>query len=256
MRFAGKVAIVTGSTRGIGRAIAEAFVRDGARVVINGRDAVKVEQAVKEIGLSCACPEVGEETGRSGCVVGARADVASREEAEEMVQAALRVFGQVDILVNNAAIYEIVSLREMTGDQWDRMLGVNLKGVFNCTKAALEPMIAQGRGVIVNVASDAGKTGGFLPVAHYAASKAAVMSLTRSTAREFAPLGIRVNAVSPGVIETEMVAEIVKKRPLAVPLGRIGTPAEVAQAVLFLASDDSSYITGEIMDVNGGVLID
>lgn len=256
MKLSGNVAMVTGSSRGIGRAIAQVFVREGAQVIVNGRDARRIEEAVEEINSQHSSLHPDGLGSGGGCAWGMRADVGDRRAVHQMVDAVLEKFGRIDILVNNAAIYEIVSLREMTEEQWDRVLNINLKGAFNCTKAVLEPMIQQGHGSIIHIASDAGKTGGILPVAHYAASKAAIIAFTKSVAREFAPFGIRVNAVSPGVIRTEMTETLIKQRPLSVPLGRIGTPEDVAKAVLFLASEDASYITGEILDVNGGLLMD
>jgi 3-oxoacyl-[acyl-carrier protein] reductase len=241
--FADKVVLVTGATRGIGRAIALGFARGGAIMAINGRSKETIQKMGHEV----------ETFGRRAMCF--KADVSKSEQVNHMVSDILKKMRRIDILVNNAGIYEIVSIRQMTEERWDRMMETNLKGTYNCTKAVIETMIKQRYGKIVNLGSIAGKTGSVLPLAHYAASKAGVMCFTKSIARELAPYGINVNCVCPGVIETDMTIDIVDDKEKQIPLG-IGIPEDVANAVLFLASEKARYITGEIMDVNGGLLMD
>lgn len=241
--FKDKIVLVTGASKGIGRATALAFAREGAFVAINGRNATSVREVMHEI----------ESLGGSG--MGVPADVSSSDQVAHMVSDILKKKGKIDILVNNAGIYEIVSIREMTEEKWDRMLGINLKGTFNCTKAIIEGMIHQRYGKIINMGSIAGKTGSILPLAHYATSKAGIMCFSKSMARELAPYGINVNCVCPGVIETDMTADMLDEKKELIPLG-LGKPEDVANAVLFLASERARYITGEIVDVNGGLLMD
>ena len=243
MDFAGKVVLVTGATKGIGRAIALAFAREGAFVAVNGRNEERITQVAQEVEA------VG------GSAMGVRADVGDSVQVGEMVGEVLRRMKRIDVLVNNAGIYEIVSIREMTEERWDRVMRTNLKGTYNCTKAVIETMIEQRYGKIINIGSSSGKTGSILPLAHYAASKAGVICFTKSMARELAPHMINVNCVCPGVIETDMTVDIVDEKREQIPLG-IGQPEDVANAVLFLASDEAKYITGEIMDVDGGSLMD
>ncbi len=244
MKLDGKVALITGATRGIGLAIARRFAAEGAKVVLNGRSA--------ELGRQLANAIIRE----GGQAVFAQGDVASAEDVKAVFAAARSVMGEVDVLVNNAAAYEIRPFRETSQQQWDRVFEVNVKGTFHCCKEALEPMIARKQGAILNLTSIAAKTGGVLPVAHYAASKAAVLCLTKSLARQLAPFGIRVNALCPGTIRTAMTAAFAANKVSEIPLARLGESEEVAAAALFLCCDESSYITGEIMDVNGGQLMD
>jgi 3-oxoacyl-[acyl-carrier protein] reductase len=187
-------------------------------------------------------------------------DVTRRAQIDAVVQDVLDRWGTLDILVNNAGIYEVLPVEEITEAQWDRVLAVNLKGAFLCCQAVIPIMKRQGAGRIVNIASSAGKTGGTLAGAHYSVSKAGLICLAKQLARELGPHGITVNAVAPGRIDTPMIQavpeaenEVFRQRT---PLGRLGTAEDVANAVLFLASDEASFITGEILDVNGGLLID
>ena len=242
--MAGKVVLVTGATDGIGRAIALAFAAQGADVVVNGRNANKATQVKRAI----------EKLGGRALVL--RADVSNAAEVRRMVSAVLRRWRRIDVLVNNAGIFQTIPAVRITERQWDRVIDTNLKGTFLCTQAAMKHMIRRRSGTIVNVASDAGKTGSSIPAAHYAASKAGIICLTKSLARELAPYGIRVNAVSPGLIDTKMSRRVLKTRTVTIPLARVGRPEEVAEAILFLASDRASYITGEIVDVNAGLVMD
>lgn len=246
MRLAGKVALVTGATRGIGRAIALALAREGAAIVVNGRDAAaghEVVAAIRGLGRRAVwCP----------------ADVGRVDQARALVRAAIDAFGRLDVLVNNAGLFERRPALELEEADWDRLLDVNLKGAFFCAQAAARAMRARGGGgVIVNVASDAAWSGGLNPCAHYAASKAGLVSVTRSLARELAPHGIRVNAVAPGLIATDMGGTAGATLPdLKIPLGREGTPEEVAACVVFLASDEASYVTGANLNLSGGLVLD
>ncbi len=235
---------MTGATRGIGRAIALAFAREGADVLVNGRDVTAGAKVCAEI----------EALGRRA--VWHAADLGRVAEARGVVAAAVAAFGRLDVLVNNAGLFERKPALEMEEADWDRLLDVNLKGAFFCAQAAARAMRGRG-GVIVNVASDAAWSGGLNPCAHYAASKAGLVSITRSLAKELAPHGIRVNALAPGLIATEMGGTAGSTLPgLVIPLGREGTPEEVAASTVFLASDEASYVTGANLNLSGGLFLD
>ena len=239
-----RVAVVTGASRGIGKATVRAFATAGYTVHGCSGTAQHIEAAVREL------------TSQGLHVKGSVVDVSDRGAVADFVADVARREGRIDVLVNNAGIFKSTPLLDISESEWDRLFAVNVKGALFCIQAAARYMIQARRGAIVNVASDAGKTGGGIPVAHYAATKAAVICMTKSAATEFSPYRIRVNAVSPGIIETDMSAEVLKTREVTVPLGRPGTPEEVAQAVLFLASDAAAYVTGEIVDVIGGLVKD
>jgi NAD(P)-dependent dehydrogenase (short-subunit alcohol dehydrogenase family) len=244
VRLRGKAAAVTGATRGIGRAIALAFAREGADVLVSGRDAAAGRRVCGEI----------EALGRRA--VWHAADVGRAAEARGLVTATVEAFGRLDVLVNNAGLFERKPALEMEEADWDRLLAVNLKGAFFCAQAAGRAMLGRG-GAIVNVASDAAWSGGLNPCAHYAASKAGMVSITRSLAREWAPHGIRVNALAPGLITTDMGGTAGSTLPgLVIPLGREGTPEEVAACAVFLASDEASYVTGANLNLSGGLFLD
>lgn len=248
MDLENKVALVTGAGRGIGLGIAQALAQEGARVAICDVSAPLLEDALAQI------------QGREGTVLAYQMDVTRRDQIRDVVGATQRQWGPVDILVNNAGIYEVLPVEEISEVQWDRVLAVNLKGTFLCCQAVIPGMKEQRSGRIVNIASSAGKTGGTLAGAHYSVSKAGVICLTKQLARELGPSGITVNAVAPGRIDTPMIHAVSDAENEAfvqrTPLGRLGTPGDVAHAVVFLASEGASFITGEILDVNGGLLID
>jgi 3-oxoacyl-[acyl-carrier protein] reductase len=250
MAFEGKVVLVTGAARGIGRAVGAAFAREKAIVVLNDIGPPDKLQAV-----------AGELSAAAGAkIVAAAADVKRYDELQEMVRQVDRDFGRLDILVNNAGIIRRGSIETVTEQDWDDVIGVNLKGAFNCCKAAADIMIRQRSGKIVNVSSVAAKTGDITSAPGYGPSKAGMDALTKTLARQLAPYGINVNGVAPHAIETEMSAEwpADKRKAIieAIPLKRLGKPQEVAEAVLFLASEKAAFITGEILDVNGGFIMD
>lgn len=248
MRLKNKVAIVTGAARGIGKAIAQRFLQEGAAVAINDVNLERAEEIVHE----------AKSKGKKALSV--KADVSNEKEVEEMVNRVYSNFARIDILVNNAGIIKRGSTEDHSYEDWDRVIAVNLRGTYNCLKAVIPIMKKQGCGKIVNVSSIAGKVGDIASAPSYGSSKGAINTLTKSMARELAEYGICVNAVAPHAIETEMSAEWSqeKRRQLMsqIPLKRLGRPEEVAAAVLFLASDEASFITGEILDVNGGYLMD
>lgn len=245
MKLAQEVAIVTGAARGIGRAIAEALAKEGARVV-----------------LADVLPEVhttAEEMRQAGYEVMALiCDVANFSEAEQLVEKTVEQFGQVDILVNNAGITRDNLLLRMTPEDWAKVININLTGTFNLTKAAIRPMIKRKTGKIVNIASIIGEIGN-TGQANYAASKAGVIAFTKSVAKELGSRGIRANAVAPGFIQSKMT-EVLPDKVKAdlenqIPLTRLGLPEDVAKAVVFLASSDADYITGQVLNVDGGMVM-
>lgn len=250
MTFAGRVVLVTGAGRGIGRAIAAALARQKARVVLN--------DVGPEDRLQAVAKELSAAT--DGKVLAMAADVKRYDEVQEMIRQVDRDLGRLDILVNNAGIIRRGSIETVTEKDWDDVIGVNLKGAFNCCKAAADIMIRQRYGKIINVSSVAAKTGDITSAPGYGPSKAGMDALTKTLARQLAQYGINVNGVAPHAIETDMSAEWPPEKRQAIieaiPLKRLGKPEDVAEAVLFLASDKAAFITGEIIDVNGGFIMD
>jgi len=248
MRFKDQVAIITGAARGIGRSITLALVGEGAKVVPVDVDREALQNLRAEVEK------------RGGQALPVACDISKSSDVERMVEEVLKAFGRIDLLVNNAGIIRRGTIETVTEEDWDRVIAINLKGTFNCCKAVVGPMKRQGSGKIVNVSSIAGKLGDINSAPGYGSSKAGADALMKALARQLAPSGIRVNAVAPHAIETEMSAQWSDERRreiiAGIPLGRLGRPEDVADAVLFLASDAASFITGEILDVNGGALMD
>jgi 3-oxoacyl-[acyl-carrier protein] reductase len=238
-----RVSLVTGASRGIGRAIAQAFAAEGAHVVLAARDAAKLAEAVAEI-----------ET-KGGKAEALAVDVADRGSVEAAVAQVVATHGRIDHLVNNAGVTRDNLLLRMKDEEWRQVLDTNLTGAFLCTQAVLKPMLKQRSGRIVSITSVVG-LGGNAGQANYAASKAGVIGFTKSVAREVASRGITANAIAPGFIETDMTAAMSEKAREAVfarvPLGRVGRPEDVAGAALFLVSDAAAYVTGQVLAVDGG----
>jgi 3-oxoacyl-[acyl-carrier protein] reductase len=245
-RLQDKVAIITGGAQGIGLATALKFAREGAAIAIWDLTQSGIDDAVRR------CREAGAQA--EGWVV----DVTNRDTVDAAARAALARFGRIDVLVNNAGITKDARLVKMTIEQFDRVIDVNLRGVFHCTQAVADTMIAQGQGVVLNASSVVGLYGNFGQT-NYAASKFGVIGFTKTWSRELGPKGIRVNAVAPGFVMThildtipEKVLEDMKGR---VPLHRLGTPEEIANAYCFLASDEASYVNGAVLEVSGGMTV-
>lgn len=246
MLLKNRVAIVTGASRGIGRASALAMSEQGAAVAVNANESVEAATSV-----------TAEITQRGGRAIVAIADVSNREAVECMVAETRARLGAVDILVNNAGIDSAASFEEITSEEWDRVLDVNLKGVFNCCQAVITEMKERRYGKIVCISSVAGLRGSLFENVHYSASKAGMHGFVMTLARQVAPFGIHVNAIAPGPIETEMFRQNAsgerRQKVLAgVPLGVMGQPEDIARAVVFLASDWAKYVTGAVLRVNGG----
>jgi 3-oxoacyl-[acyl-carrier protein] reductase len=241
----GKVALVTGGTRGIGRAIAAAFSSLGVEVAITGRDAARVAEAAQE--LSREAPRA---------VKGVAMDVADRDAVDSAVKALVQERGRIDILVNNAGIARDNLLMRMKPDDWESVIATNVNGLYYCSQAVLRPMIRQRGGRIINMSSVVGLTGN-PGQANYAASKAAILGFTKALAREVASRQITVNAIAPGYIETDMTRNISEDARKAlfdsIPMKRIGRPEDVAATALFLASEGAGYVTGQVLSVNGGL---
>lgn len=244
MRLTGKVALVTGASRGLGKAIALQLAKEGAQVIVNyAKSAEKAREVVDAIQSA------------GGNALTMQSDVSHFEEVEKMIDAIYEKFGRIDILVNNAGVNRDELLISMEKEDWNTVISTNLGGLFHCTKAVAKYMMLQKHGRIINISSIAGERGG-RGQSNYAASKGGVNAFTRSVAMELAPKKITVNAVAPGVFETEMSSTVIRRAKdhilNSIALKRLGQAEEVAKVVAFLASDDSSYITGEIIRVDGG----
>ncbi len=251
MKLKGKVAFITGAAQGIGRAIAEALAKEGADVVISDINIELASKAAEEI-KNFAAPAGGQGVR----TLAIRMNVANSSEVQASIKEAVEKFGRVDILVNNAGVTKDALLVRMKEEDWDFVLDVNLKGIFNCTKAIAPLMMKARSGKIINIASIVGQMGN-VGQANYAASKAGVIGFTKTVARELSSRGICVNAIAPGFIDTEMTKkmgeDIKTKLKEQIPFGRLGLPEDVAAAAVFLSSSDSDYITGQVINVNGGM---
>ncbi|MFQ6065925.1 MAG: SDR family NAD(P)-dependent oxidoreductase [bacterium] len=244
----GKIAVVTGGARGIGKAIAQALAKEDAQVILCDLDYKSVQNTANDI------------RNQGFATSAVKMDVSCSKEVKRVFEDILNKHARVDILINNAGICSLTPFEDISEEEWDKVISVNLKGTFLCCQAVMRAMISQRGGKIVNIASLAGKVGGILVGAHYSAAKAGIICLTKSLAKRMALYEVNVNAVAPGPIKTEMTEvwpenEKEKFRRL-IPLGDFGNPEDVAETVLFLVSDRARFITGEIIDVNGGALMD
>jgi 3-oxoacyl-[acyl-carrier protein] reductase len=246
----GKVALVTGASSGIGRATAELLAECGAAVAINYHQNSK--------GADDARASIEAKGGRA---VAIQADVTVASDVRALVERAAKELGPINILVNNAgSLVERLKLLELTEERWDYVMDLNLKSAFLCAQAVAPSMMERKEGVIINVSSIAGRNGGALGSMHYSTAKGGLITLTKGLAKELAAYGVRVNAVSPGVVDTAFhetfsTPEVMKGYVAAIPLGRVGTPAEVARVIAFLASSAASFLAGETIEVNGGMLM-
>ena len=246
--LAGKIALISGASRGIGRATAHRFAQEGAHLVVNSttdEGAARIEAEARALGVQA---------------LGVRADVAIREQVDHLVTTALERFGRIDVLVNNAGVYTLGAMIppwDYTDADWDRLMAINLSSVFYLTRAVIPAMLQRREGAIVNVTSLGAQAVRPVSVGPYSAAKAGVIGFTMSCAAWAGPHNVRVNAVSPGMIDTDIHADLtpeqLQRLEGGIPLRRQGTPAETADAILFLASDASSYLTGTVIDVNGGL---
>jgi NAD(P)-dependent dehydrogenase (short-subunit alcohol dehydrogenase family) len=249
MRLTGKCCIVTGGGSGIGRAISLGFVREGAAVVVADREGAKAEEVALEAGAN------------RGSAVPVKADVTRTDDVDRMVDLSLREFGRVDVLINNAGIGKLGSVTELSEQEWDEVLGINLKGPFLCSRRVIPQMLQMGSGSIVNVASVTGIVASPGRAA-YCASKAGLVMLTKAMALDYAAQGIRVNAICPGVIVTPMTESslenpsIRKEKLDKTPMGKLGIPSDIVPAAIYLASEDSGFMTGHALVVDGGWSID
>lgn len=245
MRLEGKTALITGGANGIGKVTARKFLQEGAKVVISDFNAEAGEQTVSELR-------------EYGHISFTAADVSDTKQVEQMVADTMDTYGRIDVLINNAGITIDGLLTKMDEESWEKVISVNLTGVFKCTKAVAPAMLEQGSGVILNASSVVGIHGN-IGQTNYAATKAGVIGLTKSWAKEFGPKGIRVNAVAPGFIVTDMTAKVPQKildmMESKTPLRKLGKPEDIASAYLFLASDEASYINGTILSVDGGLVV-
>jgi len=247
----GKVALVTGSSSGIGRATAVALAANGARVAINFHR--------NETGAGEARAQI---TAAGGSAIVIQADVTRASEVQALIEQTVAEFGPIDILVNNAgSLVERLTILELSEERWDEVIDLNLKSAFLCCRAVAGSMMERQAGAIINLSSIAGRNGGALGSIHYSTAKGGVITFTKGLAKELGPFGVRVNAVSPGVIDTPYheqfsSPEMMKTYAGMIPLGRIGTPPEVANVICFLASDAASYLAGETIEINGGMFMD
>src|SRR6266545_2646938 len=246
----GKVALVTGASSGIGRATTEMFGECGASVAINYHK--------NEAGAGAARTQIAK---AGGTAIVVQADVTRTSDIRALVQRVQEELGPIDILVNNAgSLIERLRILDITEERWDQVLNLNLKSAFLCSQAVTASMMERKTGTIINVSSIAGRNGGALGSAHYSAAKGGLITFTKGLAKELAAYGVRVNAVSPGVVDTAFhetfsTPEMMKGYVAAIPLGRVGTPVEVARVIAFLASDAANFLAGETIEINGGMLM-
>ena len=242
MRLKDQVAIVTGGGQGIGRETCLVFAGEGAHVIVAEQNLATAESVVEEV----------QALGVRSLAI--QTDVANRDSIRSMVVQTLDAFGWIDILVNNAGIFSYTRIEDCSETEWDQIMAVNLKGTFLCSQTVMETMKKQKCGRIINLGSLAGQVGGIVASAPYSASKAGVMCLTKSLARVLGEYGITVNSIAPGVASTDMAKNHPDMTP-QMPLGRVAEPREIANAILFLASDEGSYVTGATLNVNGGIFM-
>jgi len=246
MRLENKVAVITGAGSGIGKETALLFAKEGAKVVVAD---------VNEMGGEETTADIKKNGGKAFFT---KLDVTNREQAKQMVKITLEKYGRIDVLINNAGIVQDAFLSKMTEEQWDKVIDVNLKGVFNCSQAVVEVMMNQGNGVIINTSSIVGLNGNVGQV-NYAATKAGLIGMTKTLAKELGKKGIRVNAVAPGFIMTPMTSNVPEKilemMREKTPLRRLGEPVDIAYAYLYLASEEAKFINGAVLCVDGGLII-
>jgi 3-oxoacyl-[acyl-carrier protein] reductase len=245
MRLENKVVIITGAGSGIGKETSLLFAREGAKIVVADMNERAGEETVEEIK-------------KNGEGFFIKLDVSNREQAKQMVKTTLEKYGKIDVLINNAGIVQDAFLSKMTEEQWDKVINVNLKGVFNCSQAVVEVMMNQGNGIIINTSSIVGLNGNVGQV-NYAATKAGLIGMTKTLAKELGKKGIRVNAVAPGFIATPMTSNVPEKilemMKEKTPLRRLGVAKDVAYAYLYLASDEANFVNGAVLCVDGGLVI-
>ena len=246
MRLTGRTALITGSSSGIGRAIALAFAREGANVVINGRDEKKIASVVKEV----------EALGHRA--LGIRANVGSFTEVKALVNKTITEFGHLDIVVSNAGVFHHESFLKMTEEEWDEVLTIDLKGAFNCCRAAIGPMLKQKWGRIICITAISGLTG-YPNMTHIAAAKTGAHGFAKALAQEVASSGVTVNVIAPGLVDTPILVNMteaeIAQYTKSIPVGRIGKPEEIAEACVYFASEQAAYTTGQILNMSGGSLI-
>jgi 3-oxoacyl-[acyl-carrier protein] reductase len=244
-----KVAVITGAGQGLGRRMAETLAREGASIVVSDINLQTAEDTADHLVKSFGVGSLAKPT-----------DIRKKEDVDDLVSSAMNEFGRIDILINSAGVMQPAAVEEITPEQWDNVMAINLRGVFLTCQSVTPIMKKNKSGTILNMGSIAGKVGGIASGVHYAVSKAGVHCLTIAFARELAPFGVRVNALAPGPVDTSLLNafNLETKRSLAsnCPLGRLADADDIAQAAMFLVSDQARHITGEILDVNGGILMD
>lgn len=249
MTFENKVAVITGGGQGIGKRIAEKLAEKGASLVVCDQNADAVRQTAEAIAAEYGAQIIHRQT-----------DVTDLEQIKALIDSAMEVYGKIDIFINNAGICETTPIEDITPEAWNRMMSVNLTGVFFCCQAVIPIMKEQRSGKILNLASIAGKAGGVAAGVHYSVSKAGVIRLTRDIAKVLGSYGINVNAIAPGPVDTTMIADFSEEARKVIidqsPVGRVGTTDDIASGALYLLSDAARHVTGETLNINGGLLMD